>query len=131
MDPRYQEAKRQWDEFVKEETAIWPSDKPVIIVEYTVFGLGWEENGITGVRGKAVLEHLQEIETQLKTDEEIGEERHLTKGEGDYLLAVTYDDGEKDDYGRYIHSPYWDMSVIGFRTFDEVMARRVAGKEGV
>ncbi|HDS1791447.1 hypothetical protein NPS34_25805 [Pseudomonas putida] len=129
MDPRYQEAKRQWDEFVQTETAAWPSDNPVIIVEYTVFGLGWEENGITGVRGKAVLEHLQEIETQLKTDEEIGEERHFTKGEGDYLLAVTYDDGEKDDYGRYIHSPYWDMSVIGFRTFDEVMARRVAGKE--
>ncbi|MFK3945648.1 hypothetical protein [Pseudomonas fulva] len=129
MDPRYQETKRQWDEFVQAETANWPSDKPVIIVEYSVFGIGWEENGICGVRGKVSIEQLQSIEAQLKTDEEIGEQRHMLNGEGDYLLAVTYDDGEKDDYGRYIHSPYWDMSVIGLRTFEEVMARRVAGKE--
>lgn len=131
MDPRYQEAKRKWEQFVQEETASWPSDKPVIIVEYSVFGMGWEENGIYGVRGKVSIEQLHGIEAQLKTDEEIGEQRHMLKGEGDYLLAVTYDDGERDDYGRYIHSPYWDMSVIGFRTFDEVMDRRVSGKEGV
>ncbi|MBH3342478.1 hypothetical protein I5O09_01845 [Pseudomonas parafulva] len=131
MDPRYLEAKRKWDELVKAETAVWPSDKPAIIVEYSVFGMGWEENGIYGVRGKVNVEMLQSIEAQLKTDEEIGEQRHMVKGEGDYMLVVTHDDGETDEYGRVIYSPFWDISVIGFRTFDEVMAGRVAGKEGV
>ncbi len=129
-DIRYEEAKRQWAAFVLEETSVWPSDKPRIIVEYTVFGLGWEETGIYGVRGKVSIDQLQSIENQLKSDEEIGERLHMLKGEGDYLLAVTYDDGERDDYGRYIHSPYWDMSVIGFRTFDEVTALHMSDKEG-
>jgi len=123
---RYEESKRQWAAFVLEETSVWPSDKPRLVVEYAVFGLGWEENGIYGVRGKVGIEQLQSIESQLKADEEIGEQHLMTKGEGDYLLAVTYDSGETDDYGRVIHSPYWDMSVIGFRTFDEVMSQRVA-----
>ncbi|RRV19153.1 hypothetical protein EGJ22_11190 [Pseudomonas sp. p99-361] len=122
--------KRKWDELVKEETANWPSDKPRIIVEYSVFfGIGCEENGIYGVRGKVSIERLQEIESQLKTDEDIGEARHCTSGEGDYLMVADYDPGETDDYGQVISSPYWDISVIGFRTFDEVMAGRVAGEE--
>ncbi|GHS80304.1 hypothetical protein PAGU2196_11380 [Pseudomonas sp. PAGU 2196] len=130
MDPRYQEMKRKWDELVKEETATWPSEKPRIIVEYSVFGMGWlEENGIYGVRGKVSIEQLQSIETQLKTDEEIGEAHHCANGEGDYLMVVDYDRGETDDYGRVIYSPYWDISVIGFRTFDEVLARRVTSEE--
>lgn len=119
MDPRYQEAKRQWDEFVQAETAAWPSDKPVIVVEYSVFGMGWEENGITGVRGKASVWSLQQIECQLKGDLEMAEEHLLTRGDGDYLLAVTYDRGEQDEFGRVIQSPYWDMSVIGYRAFEE------------
>ena len=124
---RYEESKRQWAAFVLEETSVWPSDKPRLVVEYTVFGLGWEENGIYGVRGKVGIEQLKSIESQLKADEEISEQHLMTKGEGDYLLAVTYDHGETDDYGRVIHSPYWDVSVIGFRTFDEVISLRVAG----
>lgn len=126
----YNELKRKWDQFVAEETAVWPTDKPTIIVEYSVFGMGWEENGITGARGKASVWSLQQIELQLKGDLEIGEEHLLKQGDGDYLLAVTYDDGEADEYGRVIHSPFWDMSVIGFRTFEECMAAHVAGKEG-
>jgi hypothetical protein len=129
MDARYEESKRKWAAFVLEETAAWPSDRPRIIVEYAVFGPGWEENGIYGVRGKVSIEQLQSIESQLKSDEEIGERHLMTKGEGDYLLVVDYDSGETDDYGRVIHSPCWDMSVIGFRSFDEVMTLRAAGKE--
>ncbi|MGR3991638.1 hypothetical protein [Pseudomonas sp. 1121_17] len=127
MDPRYQDAKRQWEKFVHEETAAWPSDKPRIIVEYSVLGMGWEENGIYGVRGKVSVERLQSIESQLKTDEEIGEARHCVNGEGDYLLVVDYDGGETDEYGRVIYSPYWDISVIGFRTFEVIMDGLVAG----
>lgn len=130
MDARHEEAKRQWTAFVLEETAIWPSDRPRIIVEYAVFGPAWEENGIYGVRGKVSIEQLQSIESQLKVDEEIGEQHLMTKGEGDYLLAVTYDDGETDDYGRFIHSPYWEMSVIGFRPFDEGVSADAALGEG-
>lgn len=129
MDPRYQEMKRKWDEFVAAETAVWPSDKPTIVIEYSVFGMGWEENGISGVRGKASVWSLQQIEIQLKVDLEIGEEHLLKQGDGDYLLAVTYDDGEADEYGRVIHAPFWDMSVIGFRTFEQCMAASVAEQE--
>lgn len=85
--------------------------RPRLFVE-VAYGADWWDPFISAVSGPACLDALQEIEREAANEEMISD--RYAKGRGKYLFEAVYDGG---DPGAY--PPYWDLSVVAFRRFQE------------
>ena len=66
---------------------------------------------VTGIRGQATVEQLQEIEVDCFENSV----DMFTKGDGSYLFKATYEPAQIGDYGRIENDDYWDLSLIKYR----------------
>lgn len=76
------------------------------------YGADWWDPFISGVYGQICLDELLEIEKEVADEEMIA--CRYAKGRGDYLFEAIHDEGDPETC-----LPYWDLSVVAFRKFQE------------
>nr|EHZ7762364.1 hypothetical protein [Providencia rettgeri]EIJ7165506.1 hypothetical protein [Providencia rettgeri]ELR5174838.1 hypothetical protein [Providencia rettgeri]ELR5197682.1 hypothetical protein [Providencia rettgeri] len=89
---------------------------PTNAIQLEVLWMGKNDIFVFFVKGRAPLDVLQEIETQLLKD--ANEHEMFTKHDT-YQISVTRDNGEYDGLGNCCNAPYWDFDIQSFEPMPE------------
>lgn len=89
---------------------------PTNAIQLEVLWMGKNDIFVFFVKGRAPLDVLQEIETQLLKD---ANEHEMFTKHGTYQISVTRDNGEYDSCGRCEIAPYWDFDIQSFEPMPE------------